>query len=148
MSTLHRRDISAADLTKLALFCSVIAGTQWQHLIPCWNLPNFTMLLPVWYLAGSGWRLDKYKEFTMDAYGIKVADFRRACRYINVSEFDMVDTLYRMSMISVIPGQRLHEPPKFKMQFHGKYLAIDYWETISDEFGFVIECRRSDGKFR
>jgi len=141
MSTLHRRDISSSDLTCLAKFIHallVLSGANGR--LP-WELGNVTMLLPVWYLCASGWRLSNYKEFRQEALGILVPDFRRVCRYIRVSEFQMIDCLLRLSMISVVRGQRLSEKPMFKQPFHGLPISLAGAEP-STEFGYVIERRR------
>ena len=149
MSTLHRRDISAADLTLLAKFSNALAILQGSNGSLAWHIGVLTMLLPVWNLSASGWSLDVYKEFQRDAYGITVPDFRRICRYIMVSEARLTDTLFRMSMISVVKGQLSFERPKFKMPFSGVPSSLSpFFTKKSDEFGFVIERRRVDGAFK
>jgi hypothetical protein len=116
---------------------------------PCWNLWGIIMLLPIWFNSSNGWRLDRYKEFKRDAYGITVPDFRRLCRYIRVTESQMIDTLYRMSMISVVKGQRSYERPQFKMPFQAALISAEGWlEKDIEAFGFVIERRRADGAFK
>ncbi|NTV48725.1 MAG: hypothetical protein HGB32_14995 [Geobacteraceae bacterium] len=147
-STTHRRDITGEDFTRLAKLSSSLSTMDSLYLRPCWNLWDITMLLPVWFHSSTGWRLDRYKEFKRDAYGITVPDFRRICRYIKVTEPQMIDTLYRMSMISVVKGQKSYERPKFKMLFQAGLISADGWEKDIEAFGFVIERRRADGAFR
>jgi len=148
MSTLHRRDISGADFTLLSKFCAALLFLEGPNLKLPWKLGEVVMLLPVWYLSGTEWRLANYKECRREALGIMVSDFRRICHYIRVSEFRMVDTLFRMSMISVVKGQRLSERPKFKMPFFGVPISLEWSGEESDAFGYVIERRRADGGFR
>lgn len=147
MSTLHRRDISSSDLTCLAKFIHallVITGPNGK--LP-WELGNVTMVLPVWYQCASGWQLSNYKEFEQEALGIMVPDFRRVCRHIRVSEHQMISSLYRLSMISMVKGQSLSEHPKFKQSFYGFPISLGGVES-STEFGYVVERRRLEGNFR
>ena len=148
MSTLHRRDIRGLDLTRLAKFCRALIVLVGPDGNLTWNQDCFTMLLPVWHLHESCWRLDRYKEFKQDAYGITVPDFRRICRYIKVKEYQMVDTLYRMSMISVVKGQQTYERPKFKRPFKAGLISHEGWEKDIEAFGYVIERRRASGEFK
>jgi len=148
-STTHRKDISGADFTRLAKFSHSLSVLEGPNERLPWNLKEVSMLLPVWSLSKSYWRLANYKEFKREALGITVPDFRRTCRYIKVTEPQMIDTLFRMSMISVVKEQRLYERPKFKMPFRGLPISFDEWSHNELEaFGFVIERRRADGAFK
>jgi hypothetical protein len=147
-TTIHRRDIRSEEFTLLARFCWALQHLDgWNCKIP-YVLGRVEMRLPVWQASGLGWRLNKYKNFTRDALGIEVSDFRRICRYLQVGESEMIKTLYRLSMLSVVRGQMRVDKPKFKMKFTGVHSG---WEgdILSDEvFGFVIERRRAEGHFR
>lgn len=148
MSTLHRRDISGADFRCLAKFVAALLVLDGDNGKLPWVLGEVTMLLPVWYLAGSGWRLANYREFRQEALGLSVCDFRRVCRYIRVPEAQMIDILFRLSMICVVKGQRLSERPKYKMSFRGVPFSMGWHVEESVIFGFVIERRRLEGNFR
>lgn len=149
MSTLHRRDISATDFTRLAKFSHALSVLEGPNERLPWNLKEVSMLLPVWYLSNSYWRLANYKEFKREALGITVADFRRICRYIKITEPQMIDTLFRMSMLSLVKGQKLSDRPKFKMPFSGLPISFDEWShNALEAFGFVIERRRANGAFK
>ena len=147
-ATLHRRDIKSEEFMLLARFSWVLMNLDgWHGRIP-YILGEVAMRLPVWKSTHSGWRLYRYKNVKKQAFGIEVADFRRTCRYLKVSEGTMVKTLYRLSMLSVVMGQKDYERPKFKMMFRGVKIG---WEGIiepCDFFGFVIERRRAEGNFR
>jgi len=148
MSTLHRRDITGGDFTRLAKFNNAFLVLDGLNGLLPWLLSEATMLLPVWYLSGTGWQLANYKVFRQEALGFANADFRRICRYIRVPESQMIDTLFRMSMISVVKGQRLSERPKYKMPFQGVPYSIGWHVEESDIFGYVIERRRLEGNFK
>jgi hypothetical protein len=147
-ATLHRRDIRSEEFILLARFCWVLQNVEgWHDRIP-YVLGEVVMRLPVWKNTHTGWRLYRYKNFKRQAFGIEVADFRRTCRYLKVSEGEMVKTLYRLSMLSVVMEQKDYQKPKFKMKFRGVKIG---WEGIippCDFFGFVIERRRAEGHFR
>lgn len=147
-TTVHRRDITHADFSLLARFCHALtvldgfAGTSVY-----WELGKVPMTLPIWFLAGSGWTLAGYKVFTREAIWLETSVFRRICRYLQVKEPQLVDLLFRLSMLSVVSGQQLHEPRRIRQPFTGK-LADDAGRKSSVPDGFVIERRRATGGFR
>jgi hypothetical protein len=51
-------------------------------------------------------------------------------------------------MLSVIPGQKYYEPPKFRMPFFGDVKGYGCSVSACDGFGFVIESRRLEGNFK
>lgn len=148
MSTLHRQDIGSRDLNLLARF-----GRALRILEDCnghlpWVLGEVVMWLPVWYLAGSGWQLSAYRPFAREAFGIETAAMRRVCRYLRVKESELVGTLFRLSMLAVVPGQRVSDKPQFRMPFCGIEIDYEGYASPMESNGFVIERRRAEGKFR
>jgi hypothetical protein len=142
--TLHRKDISSADFTLLARFCRALQILQTDHVSElALFLGQIRLFLPVWYNPAGFWRLSRYKEFNKEAIGIDTADFRRICRYLMVKENVLVNTLYRLSMLAVLPYQSVLDPPKFRQQFYGVMEIMP-----SSHFGFVIERRRAMGGFK
>ena len=106
------------------------------------------MLLPVWYRTGSIWRLDRYREFVQEAIGVEVKTLRGMCRYLQVSESVLVGTLYRFSMLAVVPRQKNYERPKFRMPIVGDVLGIEGIAEPIECSAFVIEKRRATGAFK
>lgn len=148
MNTLHRKDICSVEFRLLAGFCRALQVLEDGNGRLPWVLGEVEMWLPVWYLAGNGWQLSTYRPFVREAFGIETRAMRRICRYLRVNEAQLIGTLYRLSMLAVVPGQGILEPPRFRMSFFG--IEIDY-EGVAppmQSHGFVIERRRAEGKFR
>lgn len=147
MSTIHRRDITSDELRIVADFTRAIQILSVSNKRLVWDLGEVKMILPVWNLAYAGWRLANYKQFGKKAIGILVPDFRRICRYIRVSESQMINTLYRMSMISLVPGQTISGKLKFKQLFPNIPRELIWLDPAAGR-GFIIEQRRAKGNFR
>lgn len=147
-TTVHRKDISAQDFNLLARFCTALQTLQGLNGLLAWCLGEVTMLLPVWYKSGNTWRLSHYKEFQREAIGIETADFRLVCRYIECRESVMIDILFRMSILAVVPGQRMLEKKRFRQEFIGTPVSRVGSVAPTSCIGFVLEKRRSDGGFR
>lgn len=152
VASVHRKDMSTADFNLLARFSHLVCSYREERIQLnfgfIYSLGLVSMLLPVWYRTGNIWLLDRYKEFTQDALGIEAKTLRGMCRYLQVSESVLVGTLYRFSMLAVVPGQKNYERPKFRMPIVGEVLGI---EGIAEPFecsAFVIEKRRAMGGFR
>lgn len=144
--TIHRRDITSGDFRILAKFCGALKNLQDNNDELLWYLPLATMYLPVWYKSCGKWHLSRYKEFKMEAIGIQTSDFRRICRYMGVKEHIVINTLYRMSILSVACKQSTCENPKFRKEFVALPYSLDgepQWHI-----GFVLEMRRCEGAFR
>lgn len=147
MSTIHRRDIKSSELSIVADFTRAIRVLSISNKRLVWDLGEVKMILPVWNLAYEGWRLANYRSLKKHAIGILVPDFRRICRYIRISESQMINTLYRMSMISLVPGQTISGELKFKQLFPNIPLGLIRLEPAAVR-GFIIEFRRAEGNFR
>ena len=151
-ATIHRKDMTAADLHLLAMFSYLIQ--RYDHYSIKMNfgliytLGAVKMLLPVWHRSANMWRLERYKEFTQEAIGVDVSTLRNVCRYLGVKECVLVNTLYRFSMLSVVPGQKSYERPKFRIPFYGAVLGIEGIAEPDECIGFVIEKRRAMGGFK
>lgn len=146
-ATLHRRDISSADFALLARFSRAIEILQTDDDELVWYLGQIRLFLPVWYNTAGFWRLSRYKEFNKEAIGIDTADFRHICRYLMVKENVLVNTLYRLSMLAVLPYQSVLDPPKFRQEFWGvTYTTLS--KRPCSHFGFIIESRRAMGGFK
>jgi len=152
MSTLHRRDISREELSLLAGFSRVV-----QAMHPENGRFNFgftyliglvEVMLPVWYQCGRGWQLSTYKPFKIEVIGFETASFRKICRYLGVKEAQMVNCLYRLSMLAMVRGQKHYESPRFRMRFIGEIKGYEGFCPPQEGFGFVIERRRAEGNFR
>jgi hypothetical protein len=145
--TIHRKDIGMADFTLLAQFSGALrkVRTPFGDPVVC-QLGTIIMMLPVWYRTGEGWVLAGYKEFNREAIGIAKADMRSVCNYLNVREPRLIDTLYRLSMLGVVPGATPHAKPRFRMPFAGTYLSDPPFISSANE-GFIIEKRRVEGLF-
>lgn len=148
MSTLHRRDINGTDFRLLARFCRALQNLNDENGRLPYVLGEIEMYLPVWSLGQFGWQLAGYKSFDREALGIERADMRRICRYLRVHESSLVDTLFRLSMLAVIPPEKICERPRFRMEFLGT--CIDHLGLVPPQkaMGFIVERRRSEGHFR
>lgn len=154
-ATIHRKDMRAADFNLLARFSTLIQ--RYDHYSMSLNfgliysLGLVNMLLPVWYRTANRWGLDRYKEFTQEAIGIEAKTLRGMCRYLDIKECVLVDTLNRLnrfSMLSVVPDLKNYERPKFRMPFVGDVLGLEGLVEPDRGIGFVIEKRRAIGGFR
>lgn len=151
-TTLHRKDMTHSDFLLLSLFSWLYHQTD-----PDSNSMNFgsicllgeiKLFLPVWYATASGWKIAGIKTFVQDAVGIETGALRNMCRYIRVSEAALVDTLFRFSMLSVVPEQKYYDPPKFRMPFFGDIKGYEGYAPPCEGFGFVVDRRRLEGNFR
>jgi len=152
-STLHRRDIGRDELLLLAHFSRVIQNLQPDSSLTfalgsVYVVGLVEVLLPVWYQAGSGWRLSTYKPFKIEVIGIETATFRRICRYLHVKESVLVNCLFRLSMLAVVRGQRNYDPPRFRMRFIGEFKGYEGCCPPEEAFGFIVERRRAEGNFK
>lgn len=148
MATVHRRDMRSSDfrlLADLSRAYSINNPDSPTSFGPVYELGLVEMTLPVWYKAGSGWQLSQYRQFAQQAIGIETAVFRRMCRYIQYKESIVVQTLFKFSMLAVIDGQKLYEGPRFRMPF---LVESDVPWLGDTRFGFVVERRRLEGKFK
>ena len=118
------------------------------HFGTIYLLGETQMLLPVWFKAGSNWKIATIKPFVHEAVGIEANTLRKMCRYIRVKESRLINTLFRFSMLSVISGQKYNEPPKFRMPFFGSVKGLEGYAPPEDGFGFVIKRRRLEGNFK
>lgn len=154
MSTaLHRKDMSSEDFQLLAWFSWLYQQAKpdyddKMYFGTIYLLGMTTMLLPVWFKTGNSWKIANIKQFDRDAVGIETGSLRNMCRYIGVSESRMIDTLFRFSMLSVIPGQKYYDPPKFRMPFFGDIKGYEGYAPPCNGVGFVIERRRLEGNFK
>lgn len=146
MSTIHRKDIESRDFKLLADFSRALVTLNRPGKRLSWELGETVMRLPVWYQTSTGWQLAYHRNFRRDAIGILVPDFRRICSYIRVREFQMIDTLYRMSMISMVPDQNNSGTLKFKQSFKTPLGLVRLEDSAV--FGYVIESRRANGDFK
>lgn len=151
-TTLHRKDMTSKDFLLLSHLSWLIQrydpSNEQLNFGIIYALGELNMLLPVWYQTGTTWKLAAYKEFARDAIGIETRTFRNMCRFLRVPESELVGTLYRFSMLAVIPSQKSYEPPKFRMPFYGEILGYERYAEPGEGFGFVIERRRLEGDFR
>lgn len=149
MSERHRKDIRHSDFTLLARFCNALWVLEKSVYQLTWELGRTGLWLPVWMERNSVWILLRYERITMEAYGIETADFRRICRYLRVKESQLIDTLFRLSMLSVVPNQSFTCPRQFRQQFIGTRMNLyGEIEEKASAMGFIIERRRAEGKFR
>jgi hypothetical protein len=152
MAVRHRKDITKTDLNILDGFCRALTSIgNKDGVSPVWiippNLPMTTpLLLPVWSLNGMGWQLAGYREYVEPSIGIDLQAFRRVVKYHWVSEPVLIDTLYRLSVLSVVVGQDRYKPPKFKRLFFG-YRQDDPAQKVDGPFGYLLESRRALGGF-
>lgn len=151
--TVHRRDMQGADFKLLAFLSWIIQqycldGSQ-LNFGPIYALGEIELLLPVWESVGKNdWQLSTYKPFVREALGVKTSTLRRICHYLRVSESVLTGTLFRFSMLSVIPGQLKDYPPKFKMEFWGEILGREGFAEQERDVGFIVERRRLEGNFK
>lgn len=146
--TLHRRDISRDELYLLARFCHALQTIERDNGRLPWHLGLVEIWLPVWYQLGKGWEIAAYKPFKKEAIGLEVWAFRLVCRYLCVKEAVLVRTLYRLSILAVIPRLNFNDRPKFRMDFFGQPISLVGCAEPSHEFGFVLERRRCEGNFK
>lgn len=120
--------------------------TPYTEQIFC-TLGTVVMLLPVWNQYAGVWKLSAYKEFTQQAIGIAKPDMRVICNYLHISQPQLIDVLYRMSMLAVCPGTSHMDKPRYRMPFTGTYGGESPF-VASVSQGFVIEQRRAMGTFK
>lgn len=147
-NTLHRKDITHDEFSLLARFSRSLQVVEGSNGRLPWLVGEVEMWLPVWHQSRGSWQLSTYKPFIREALGLEVWAFRKICRYLCVKEADLIRTLYRLSMLAVVPGQRPFEPPKFRMYFHGEPISYPGCAPMTEIFGFLIERRRAEGDFR
>lgn len=145
--TTHRRDISAADFKLLAAFSHAIANLMDnQERLLYRELGAIELILPTWKYNEQikDWEIAAYKLYRKEAIGINTADFRRMCRYLKTKEAEVIDLLFRLSMLSQesVPQTR-HKT--FRQHFHSQLIGEPMVEA---GFGFVLEKRRTLGEFR
>jgi len=151
-TTVHRKDMSATDFKLLARFSALIQhydhyGIK-MNFGTIYSLGMFRMLLPVWISKYDGWKLDRYKDFRQEAIGIELYTLRNMCRYLDVKECVMVNTLFRFSMLAVAPQKKINDKPKFRIPFVGSVLGFERIVEPDECIGFVIEKRRAMGGFK
>jgi hypothetical protein len=144
--------MSHADFLLLSLF-----SWLYQHSGPDGRNMDFgticllgetEMFLPIWFPTASGWKIAGIKPFVREAVGIETGALRKMCRHLKVREAALVNTLFRFSMLSTIPGQKYYEAPKFRMPFFGDIKGFEGYAPPCDGFGFIVERRRLEGNFR
>jgi hypothetical protein len=149
MNTLHRKDITWDEFDLLARFCYAINKIRGHNGRLHYLLGNIEIWLPVWSIARSGWILSQYKPFKREAIGLETCDFRLICRYLRVKEAFLVNTLFRLSMLAVVPKQSISTPRMHRMEFLGVPIDQEMWAPREfDCVGFIIERRRAEGGFR
>lgn len=148
MTLLHRKDLSESDFRLLALFCFGLQKLEDETGASIyWMLGEIPLLLPVWYLSGSGWQFSSYKSYTYQAIWIETRHFRRIGKYLQLPEEVLINMLYRFSMIAVVPDQKNSDKPKFRQPTWRD--TPDGWkQDVGGELGFLLEARRALGKFR
>lgn len=145
--TIHRRDINPGDFRILAKFCGAMNKLSQDNAELLYYLGEVLMFLPVWYKSAGDWRLSKYKGFKNEAIGIATADFRRICRYMDMKEPVVINTLFRMSIVAVAGWQSTLDKPRFRQDFAGVPYSMLEGDVVCYE-GFVLEMRRCEGAFR
>lgn len=153
MDTRHRKDINFADLSLLAQLARALDRVRINSVSPVYELGETDMLIARWTEGGNGWELSRYKVVRQEALGISRNSMLRLCRdYLHVSLADVLDLLYRLSMISVTPDTRVGDKPLFRQSFSGPTRANAnlFGAGYMKEFvkaGFIIEKRRAIGGF-
>lgn len=148
MTLLHRKDLGESDFRMLALFCYALQKLEDETGASLyWLLGEIPLLLPVWYLSGNGWQFSAYKSYTCQAIWIETRHFRRIGKYLQLPEPLLIKTLYRFSMLSVVPDQKNLDKPKFRQTTWRS--SPDGWKQDAEgELGFLLEARRALGDFR
>ncbi len=148
MKSLHRKDLVASDFRILALFCYALQKLEDETGASLyWLLGEIPLLLPVWYLSGNGWQFSAYKSYTCQAIWIETRHFRRIGKYLQLPEPLLIKTLYRFSILAVVPDQKNWDKPKFRQPTWRN--TPDGWRQDADgELGFLLEARRALGDFR
>jgi hypothetical protein len=151
---MHRKDITSDDFRLLAQFCIALQKLLSRQAEPgaCfYELGVSYLCLPVWYKSVSEWKIKHYKTFAIEAIGIELVDFRNITRYIGVKECQLIDLLFRFSMLGIVPESHIgRTKPKFRMPFTGTRLLSDGTPRcyVFGHEGFVIEKRRAMGGFK
>jgi len=154
MRTRHRTDISFADLTVLAQFILALDRVFINSDSPVYDLGETEMLLPLWIEGENGWELTAYKVFRQQALGISRNGMIHTCKdYLQIPMRDVLDVLYRLSMLAVVPGTRVGEKPPFRLSFDGSSRSDANifgpgYRTKFVKEGFIIEKRRIVYGFR
>jgi hypothetical protein len=148
MHTIHRDDFKAADFMGLAQLFSALWSLEDKDGFSIFRRQGeISLMLPVWYKAGSSWRLSRYKLFNREAIWIDTKNFRRTCNYLRMKEPMLIDLLYRFSILAVVPSQQLSDRPRFR-QPNRLSQTVSSQLTVNVELGFMLECRRALGDFR
>lgn len=149
MASRHRSDITFDDLTLLARFVSALKKVPYRYYSPEYELGEYDMLVPFWMLAGGSWKIAFYREIRQEAIGIPRNAFIHVCRnYMKVPPGQILDLLFKLSMLAVVPGTQVDDEPQFRQPFFG--VVLDNWEGGEKyvKAGFIIEKRRISGGFR
>ena len=148
MKTVHRKDMTSQDFNLLARFCFAITSRHgfWGQLP--FELGIVPMRVPVWARDGGLWKLASFKNVNQEALGIATCDFRRTCNYLQVKESSMVKTLFKFSILGVVPDQRPYQKLKFRQPFTGVEIDAIVLDDRIDGEGFILERRRAEGNFR
>lgn len=148
-NTIHRRDFTVHDFRLLSHFTRALMTLQGDYgRIPL-ILGNVPMCLPLWTLTSTGWALSRYKIFLQEGFGVETRQFRRVCRYIRVDEPLMITTLFRFSILGIVPQESIRDQPRFRMALRGQPMAPEPQREDFVRFeGFLLERRRAEGLFR
>jgi hypothetical protein len=152
MATRHRTDISAEDMKLLVCFTYALQVVFINNCSPVYVLGEVPMLLPYWFVSGDGWKLSSYKEVNQAAIGLSRNAMKHICEeYLHVPVKVMLDVLWRLAMVAVVPGTTVYDPPRFRMPFDGIPRDLSEWGYVERKHvreGFIIEQRRAEGGFR
>ena len=154
MATRHRSDICFADLTLLACFAHALDRVFIHSFSPVFELGEYDMLLPLWFQGGGDWKLSTYRIFKQQAIGLSHNGMVQVCRdYMKVPMVQVLNLLYKLSMLSVIDGTQVDDKPRFRQPFSGiprEYIDWDDADSMRKHVrqGFIIEKRRAVGGFR
>ena len=154
MSSMHRKDITSDDFRLLAQFCIALKKLSSHQQEPgaCfYELGLHDLYLPIWHKFATTWTIKCYKKYRIEAIGVETVDFRNIARYVGVKESRLVDVLFRLSMLGIVPESHIGRiRPKFRMLFEGTRLLSDGTPRcyVFGHEGFVIEKRRAMGGFK
>ncbi|TSK08543.1 MAG: hypothetical protein FPO08_04345 [Geobacter sp.] len=109
-TTLHRRDIEAYDFFVVARFAHALVKVKMavhgvKDKIPqVLDMGGTELTLPVWSKNGQGWYGAGFKQVKRDALCVSTSMMRAIVRYLGIREGAIVQTLFRLSMLSSSQG--------------------------------------------
>lgn len=138
--TTHRKDIGYSEFFVLHRFRTARQAITCEGIV---DLGERMVPYPTWGRGKNNvYVFHSLKGYRKEVIWFPVGDFRRLCRYANLSPGKVLHTLYRLSMLAVLENDG---ETSFKCQFSAE--GGNQWNVPAGTFGYLIEKRRLIHKF-